>query len=92
MAKITPKQAMFAAEYLIDLNATRAAIAAGFSAATAHVTGSKLLRNPVVAAAIAETGAAGMKDMGKVMAALKAKHAASLDLARAGAVVKAKLG
>ena len=45
-----------------------------------------------VAAAIAETGAAGMKDMGKVMAALKAKHAASLDLARAGAVVKAKLG
>ncbi len=54
MAKITPKQAMFAAEYLIDLNATRAAIAAGFSAATAHVTGSKLLRNPVVAAAIAD--------------------------------------
>jgi uncharacterized protein YqeY len=45
-----------------------------------------------VAAAIAETGAAGMKDMGKVMAALKAKYAASLDLGRAGAVVKAKLG
>ncbi len=44
-----------------------------------------------VVAAIAETGAASVKDMGKVMAALKAKHAASLDMARAGAVVKAKL-
>jgi uncharacterized protein YqeY len=45
-----------------------------------------------VAAAIAETGAATIKDMGRVMAALKARHAASLDLARAGAVVKGKLG
>jgi uncharacterized protein YqeY len=44
-----------------------------------------------VAQAIAETGAASQKDMGKVMAALKAKHAATLDMARAGAVVKAKL-
>lgn len=44
-----------------------------------------------VADAIAETGAASPKDMGKVMAALKAKHAASLDMARAGAAVKAKL-
>jgi len=44
-----------------------------------------------VAEAIADTGAAGMKDMGRVMAALKAKHAATLDLGRAGAVVKAKL-
>jgi uncharacterized protein len=45
-----------------------------------------------VAEAIAETGAAGIKDMGKVMAALKAKHAATLDMARVGPVVKAKLG
>ena len=44
-----------------------------------------------VADAIAETGAASVKDMGRVMAALKAKHAATLDLGRAGAVVKAKL-
>ena len=34
-----------------------------------------------VAAAIAETGAAGVKDMGKVMAALKAKHGGALDMA-----------
>jgi uncharacterized protein YqeY len=44
-----------------------------------------------VGAALAETGAAGIKDMGKVMAALKAKHGAALDMARAGAVVRAKL-
>jgi len=44
-----------------------------------------------VAGAIAETGAASIKDMGKVMAALRAKHAAALDLGRAGAIVKARL-
>jgi uncharacterized protein len=45
-----------------------------------------------VAEAIAETGAATIKDMGKVMAALKARHAATLDMARVGPIVKAKLG
>jgi uncharacterized protein YqeY len=45
-----------------------------------------------VAEAIAETGAASIKDMGKVMAALKAKHAATLDMAKVGPIVKAKLG
>lgn len=45
-----------------------------------------------VQAAIAATGASSVKEMGKVMAALKAQHGAALDMARAGAVVKAKLG
>jgi uncharacterized protein len=45
-----------------------------------------------VRAAIAETGAAGIKEMGKVMAALRAKHGASLDMAKAGPAVKAALG
>lgn len=45
-----------------------------------------------VADAIAETEAASIKDMGKVMAALKAKHAAVLDMAKVGPIVKAKLG
>jgi uncharacterized protein YqeY len=45
-----------------------------------------------VAAAITETGAASIKDMGKVMAALRAKHAATIDMAKAGALVKARLG
>jgi uncharacterized protein YqeY len=45
-----------------------------------------------IAAAIAETGAASVKDMGKVMAALKAGFAGQMDFARASALVKAKLG
>jgi uncharacterized protein YqeY len=45
-----------------------------------------------VDAAVAETGAASIKDMGKVMAALKAQHAATLDMAKAGPLVKARLG
>ena len=44
------------------------------------------------AAAILEVGAAGMKDMGKVVAALKAKYAGQMDFAKASALVKALLG
>jgi hypothetical protein len=43
-------------------------------------------------AAIADTGAAGVKDMGRVMAALRERHAGTIDLARAGAAVKQLLG
>jgi len=43
-------------------------------------------------AAIAQSGAAGIKDMGKVMAALRERHAGVIDLARAGAIVKQLLG
>jgi len=42
--------------------------------------------------AIAETGAAGVKDMGKVMSVLRERHAGVIDMARAGAVVKRLLG
>lgn len=41
--------------------------------------------------AIAETGAASIRDMGKVVAALKAAHAGRMDFAKASAAVKAKL-
>ncbi len=44
-----------------------------------------------VAAAIAETGATSIKDMGKVMAILKAKHAASLDMSKVNPIVKKRL-
>ena len=44
-----------------------------------------------IEAAIAETGAAGMKDMGKVISALRAKYAGQMDMAKASAMVKAKL-
>jgi uncharacterized protein YqeY len=42
-------------------------------------------------AAIAETGAAGMKDMGKVISALKAKYTGQMDFAKASGLVKAQL-
>ena len=47
--------------------------------------------NAVIDAIIAETGAAGVRDMGKVMALLKARHAASVDMGKASGLVKARL-
>ncbi len=44
-----------------------------------------------IATLIAETGAAGMKDMGRVVAALKAKHGTQLDMSKASGLVKAAL-
>ena len=44
-----------------------------------------------IQAVIAETGAAGMKDMGKVVAALKAKHGTQLDMGKASGLVKSAL-
>ena len=43
-------------------------------------------------AAIAETGAAGMKDMGKVIGILRGKYAGQMDFGKASGLVKAKLG
>jgi len=42
-------------------------------------------------AAIKDTGAAGMKDMGRVIGALRAKYAGQMDMAKASALVKGKL-
>lgn len=52
---MTPKQKLFVKEYLVDLNATRAAIAAGYSGKTAKQQGSRLLTNVDVAAKLAES-------------------------------------
>ena len=45
-----------------------------------------------IAEAIKKSGAANIKDMGKVMAELKAKYAGQMDFAKASAAVKIKLG
>jgi uncharacterized protein YqeY len=45
-----------------------------------------------VAAAIAQSGAAGVKDMGKVMGVLKPKLAGKADMGKVSSLVKAKLG
>ncbi len=50
---LTPKQQRFVQEYLIDLNATQAAIRAGYSAKTAEVQGPRLVGNVRVAQAVA---------------------------------------
>lgn len=46
----------------------------------------------MIAAAIAETGAAGIKDMGKVMAQLKPRLQGRADMGAVSALIKAKLG
>ena len=55
---LNDRQARFVAEYLVDLNATQAAIRAGYSPDTANRIGPRLLSNVGVAAAIAEAQAA----------------------------------
>ena len=45
-----------------------------------------------VQAAIAETGASGIKDMGKVMGVLRERHSGVIDMGRAGVVVRQQLG
>jgi len=49
-AKLTPRQRQFVAEYIIDPNATQAAIKAGYSPKTAYAIGEENLRKPVIRA------------------------------------------
>ncbi len=57
VGKLTPRQTRFVDEYLIDLNATQAAIRAGYSAKNADKIGPELLGKTRVSAAIAEAQA-----------------------------------
>lgn len=52
MSNLTHKQALFIAEYLIDLNATKAAIRAGYSRNSANEQAAQLLAKPDIQAAI----------------------------------------
>ena len=47
--------------------------------------------NAPIDSAVAETGAAGMKDMGKVIAVLRGKYAGQMDFGKASGLVKARL-
>lgn len=55
--KLTAKQARFVEEYLVDLNATQAAIRAGYSKKTARQIGEENLSKPVIAQAVREAQA-----------------------------------
>lgn len=62
--KLTPKQERFAEEYLVDLNATQAAIRAGYSVKTADQQGHQLLKNTKVAEAVQKARAKLSKNTG----------------------------
>lgn len=64
MAKLTDKQQCFVDEYLIDLNATQAAIRAGYSAKTADRIGPELLGKTCVSEAISKKMAARSRRTG----------------------------
>lgn len=51
---LLPKQAKFVAEYLLHGNASKAALAAGYSPKTAHVIGQENLRKPAIASLLAQ--------------------------------------
>lgn len=57
MTGLTPKQARFVEEYLVDLNATQAAIRAGYSKRTANEQGAQLLAKLSIAEAVAKAKA-----------------------------------
>lgn len=61
---MTPKQQRFVEEYLIDLNATQAAIRAGYSADTARQMGSENLSKPDIADAISAAAAKRAEKVG----------------------------
>lgn len=48
MTELTPKQRRFAEEYIVDLNATAAAIRAGYAKSGAHVEGARMLKHTKV--------------------------------------------
>ncbi len=54
MSKLTDKQEMFCKEYIVDLNATQAAIRAGYSEKTAGAIGIENLTKPMIQARLAE--------------------------------------
>lgn len=61
MRKLTPKQQRFVEEYMVDLNATQAAIRAGYSVRSAVKQGCRMLTNADIAQAISEAREAQSK-------------------------------
>lgn len=53
-SSLTPKQQRFVEEYLVDGNATQAAIRAGYAESGAHVEGARLLKNAKIAELVAK--------------------------------------
>ncbi len=78
MAKLTDKQELFAREYLKDLNATQAAIRAGYSEKSAAAQGCENLIKPNIAARIIELKGARNEEVG-IDAAYVLKRLVEID-------------
>jgi uncharacterized protein YqeY len=72
---------------LADQERGEIAVIAGFL--PKQMSGAEM--NAAIAAAIAETGAASMKEMGKVIGVLRSKYVGQMDFGKASGLVKAKL-
>lgn len=87
-AALTPKQKRFVEEYLLDLNATQAAIRAGYSTKGARTRGSELLAHRNVAEAVEKEKQALAERTGMsqewVLGKLQAVHDASMERTNAG--------
>ena len=75
--KLTAKQEMFVQEYLVDLNATQAAIRAGYSEKTAALIGCENIRKPNIASAIVKAKAERVEKV-KIDAAYVLRQAVKL--------------
>jgi phage terminase small subunit len=82
MNKLTAKQEAFVREYLVDLNATQAAIRAGYKQANAHQTGYENLRKPEIVSAIQTS----MDNRAKEVGLSAEKVLKDIDLVKADAM------
>lgn len=93
MGDLTAKQEAFVREYLVDLNATQAAIRAGYSKKTARAVGSENLTKPDIAEAVAKAQAkcAEKCDLSAlwVLQEAKATYVAARDANKLSAAVSA---
>jgi phage terminase small subunit len=93
---LPPKQARFVLEYVKDLNATQAAIRAGYAKASAEVQGCRLLRNAQIRAAVAKAQDRIAEKAGvtvdSIVGELEEARALALQERQASAAVAASLG
>ncbi len=94
--KLTPKQKRFVDEYLIDLNATQAAIRTGYSKRTAGQIGHELLKKPEIGVALQKAHAIHAERIGVTVESLTAEYEEARLLAhsstQASAMVSATTG
>lgn len=88
---LTPRQACFVQEYLVDLNATQAAIRAGYSRRGATAQGSRLLANAKVAAKLS-TAQAKRAERVEISADMVLRELALIGFANMGDYMRATTG